>query len=600
MAQAQPKAPALKDECPCRLRWTNASNEPIAVDAAATGPRILAVGQTAGLCRPAGETTYLVDAGTWRYTAAAQCLVDETRTVIVRSPGGSLQVHNDTGEPQNFAVDNGTAASIAAGSAKIFGPLTVGRHALTARSQHSAQAWAGTAVIVAGRQMGVHLPKPKGKLKLVNPLAELTALLVDGRPFGQVGAHAEVWITAVGPGGHAVRWQGVDSGKIRDEVWLADDSSARRSGSLTLDVSNLTGEDIELPPELAHLGGVLPTKARTKWSLVRGDYRLHGTGRESGLDYWFDVRNVSAQQQKWRIKRPTAMLRVVNRGGETAVVLIHGANVATLRDKGVGVFRVPAGSLQLRAERMGRSEVQTAGVFLQPHDQALWTIAARDTHVVVKNEWPEVLDVRVDGRRAAQVAAGGDVRLPLKAGQHELQVWQHRLGWHETSQLQIKDGERLRAIFGPPSAAVALDNRAGTQAATLTTDGIQVQAPAGKRAVLPVPAGAVHLTTATVDGERSERSQLVAAPTQQFTLPPPARRQIQLTIIAAPDRGAVVQIDDGPARTLAAGEQWVVGQVQAREHLVIIQDGSRQVRAALKIDGRKAKVHVQLKRADAR
>ncbi len=589
-------APAVgSSACPARLRWINATGAAITLDVDGVGPRALTAGATAAVCKAAGLVGYLVQTADWQFRATVDAARGDERSIVVRAPGGTLTVHNRSAEPQAIRIDGAPPADLPAGQAKTFGPLAVGEHRVAAESQRSAGRWGAGVVIQAGRQTTAIVPAPAGKLKLRNPLEEPARVMVDGQPFGQVGPRAELWVVGVGPGGHAVRWQGEVSNKLVDETWLADDPAARRSGTIALAVRNRTGEDLQLPPELAHLSGVLPADATPTWALVRGDYRLHATGVDSGLEYWFDVRKDSAASLAWRIVRPTASLRVVNQSGERASLRIHGAQVAILQPGAQGQFKVPAGRLQLAATLTSRPQPQTAGVLLQAGQQGLWTIAARDTHIVVVNRWPEPLDVRLDGRRVALVAANADVRLPVRPGDHTVEVWQHRLGWREASRLQVRDGDHLRALFTPPGAAVALDNRHGGQAAALQVDGKGVRAAAGERATLPVAAGTVHAVTESADGER-EKSELAASPTQQLAVAPPPHRQVRVTVVGAADRAVSVQLDDGERRTLAAGQRWQAGALAADRHVVTVTDGERVVRKLVVLDGRRAAVELRIGR----
>ncbi len=580
-------------ECPARLRWTNATGGPLELDVESVGPRKVAAASTAAVCRPAGATGYLVRAAHWQYAGTLAAAAGDQRTVVLRTPGGTLTVHNRSAEAQAIRIDGAPPADLGPGQTKTFGPLPAGEHRVAAESLRSAQRWGGVVSVAPGRQAIAVVPAPRGKLKLRNPLDEPVRVLVDGQPFGQVEALGELWVVGVGPGGHAVRWQGERTSKIADETWLADDPAARRSGVIALAVRNRTGEDLQFPAELAHLGGVLPADATPTWSLVRGDYRLRATGVDSGLGYWFDVRADSPAAQAWRIERPTATLRVVNQAGQSAALRIHGAYVADIRHGTRATFRVPAGRLQLRATLKGRTEPQTAGAMLQAGEQGQWTIAASDTHIVVVNHWPEPLDVRLDGRRAALVAAGGDVRLPALPGDHHIEVFQHRLSWRESSRMAVRDGDRLRAEFRPPGAAIALDNRRGAGPATLEVDGKGVRAAAGERATLAVPAGTVHAQTEAADGNR-ERTDVAAAPTQQLAVEPPQRQQVSVTVVGATDRAVAVQLDDGETRKLSPGQRWVMGKVATDRHVITVTDGDRVVRKLVRFDGRRAAVELRI------
>lgn len=594
-------SPAAAAECACKLRWVNAGNSPLTVTVASQAPQKLPPKAAAEWCRKAGDSAdrtvgYVAAADGWQLAGTATCTTGETRTVSLQAPGGSVLVRNRTPEPQGISIDGGPPVLAQPGAEKLFGPLPAGLHRVVSRSRRSAWAWGRAVQVGAGGQVAVNLPRPSGTLKLHNPLAEPAQVLVDGAPFGLVAADAEIWLAGMGPGAHPVRWQGDTTGKFSEELYVADDPTARLSGLIRLRAINRTGEDLQLPAELANLGGKLKAKAQADWLLQRGDYRLHATGADSGLDYVFDVRKRSQADQKWTIARPTALLRVRNLAGEAAKISVHGADVAVLPHNSKALLRVPAGRLQLAARVASRAEPQRAGIFLRGHEQAQWTVAARETCAIVVNRWPEPLELRVDGRRAATLAAGGDIRVPLRPGKHTLQLRQWRTGWLETAELVLRDGDKQRAEFAPPSANVVLDNRHGSEPAGLWIDGQGKGAAAGKTAAMTTPAGTVHARTENADGSRERLIEAAVLPTQQFKALPPPRQTVDLFVVAAADRGAQVQVDDGPPRRLAAGEKWPVGPVSASDHVLTVQDNGRTVRALVRVDGNRGQLVVQLRR----
>jgi len=586
--------PSEASDCSRALRWVNATGGPITVDVDGVGPRVLAAGRSARTCAPGEVVRYRVSAGGWRYRAQVEVAPRVTRTIRVRPPGGTIAVHNRLTEGVAVEVDRGEAVEIGAGRTVVIGPFEPGERDVAVRALGRAWAFGATVKVGAGRVTDLRLPRPTGRVRVTNPFAETAELAVGGRAFGDVAARAEVWVAGLGPGRHPVRWRARSGATVLQEA-LAGDLSAPRPATMEVEVDNRTGEDLDLPAALAAIGTALPRRACATWTLARADVRLRATGRESGLDYWFDARAGAATPRRWVVARPTALLRVDNRAGEPARLQVAGVDSGSLPAGASIGLRVPAGRLHLRADLPGRTDPQRAGTFLAAGEHGRWTIAARETNVTIASSWPDPLEVRFDSRRLGPLAARGELRVPVAPGDHDIEVRQPRIGWAESASVMVRDGERRTIAFAPPGAAIRVDNRHGDGDVVIAVDGASAAtAAAGGSALIEADAGVRYAEVRSGDGSRRVTATVRAAPTEQVQVAAPPRARVALTITAlAP---CSIAIDGGAPRALAAGARWDVGEVDAGPHLVAVDQGGRHLRAQVDVDGARRAVRWVIRR----
>lgn len=580
--------------CEREVRWRNRTDTALGLAIDGLTPRKIASRQTARWCAPTAIVGYAVRGSGWQYRGQVVVAAGERHTVELTAPGSSIQVINRTAEPQGIALDGDALGDVLAGESKLFGPVAVGDRHLTAHSLRSAWVWGKHLRLEHGARVDVELPSPSGVLRLLNPLAEPAQVAVDGKPLGAVARQARLAAIGLGPGAHQVRWVGVDSGVVARQVVAADDALDRRSPTVEARVANRSGEALLLPAGLRDVGLHLPAHATATWHLPRGDYGVVATGVESGLPYKLEVLSNGPAQLSWTIRRPTALVRVINESGELVKVAVPALGPLPIPAGKSALLRVPAGRLALAAHQADRDQASKVSMFLRGGEEATWRVAARETALVVANGWSEPAQLLVDGRLVGLVAGRKDFRVPVSPGEHTAELLVTRIGWRETVRVLVRDGDRRTLRFEPPGAALHLDNRGGPAELALVLDGATAATAApGAQVSVSVPAGRVAVRVTGQDGARQRQER--ATPTQQVQAQAPPHAKVKVVVTSAADRVLQVGWDGAALRTLSAGEVWQVGMLERGDHLLSVIDRGRLARALVTVHGHHADMAIELR-----
>lgn len=588
-------APAASEGCEREVRWVNRTGQALGLQIEGLSSRRLQAGQVARWCAPASLVAYTARGDGWTYRAQVVVASGERRSVELAAPGATVQIINRTAEHQSLLFDGEAIGELAPGQSKVFGPLATGERQITARSLRSAWAWGKSVQLSRGQRLTVELPVPTGVLRLINPLAELAQLAIDGKPYGAVEAGARLAAVGVGPGAHKLRWVGVASGAVAWQVAAADDAQDRQSPEVEVRVANKTGEKVLLPEGLRNTAVELAAHATATWRLPRGDYGVVATGAQSGLSYKLDVLSRGPSQLSWTLKRPTATLQLVNASGDPVKVNVPALGPLAIPEGKTALLRVPAGRLALTAEQPHREEPLKMGLFLQGGEHATWRIAARETSLTAINHWAETLELWIDGRLVGHISPRKEFRVPLPPGAHELEIQVVRLGWREKASLSLRDGDRLSVQFDPPGGGLHLSNRQPADSLELFVDGQRAASVApGKQAAVAVTQGKWPVRVVGKDGRQAEQ-QVAVTPTQQVQLEPPAFAAVEVKLGNYTDRDLKIAIDGAPLRTLAAGAEWKIGALAAGDHLLAVVDQIRESRALIQVHGRKSTLELQIR-----
>lgn len=586
--------------CPRTLLLHNQHEADVVLEVGDSGPRWLGAGQTARHCAPTPTVQWTVRASmaaaAWQWRGHAVLAEGERRTVSIDAPMGYVTVTNHSGEPQRISVDGTVLGDVAAGRQLSVGPIPSGVRKVVAASQRRAAFWGTTLTVAAGRTASLSLPRPDALLELHNPFDEIAALEVDGQPLGAVAASARVDVAAMALGRHAVRWIGVDSGTERRQDVEAATGQGAQSAEVTIVVENLSGEAVEVPAVLHPWATTLAPGQKAQWRLPRGEYGVRFVGGQSGLVYRFDVLRKGPERLTWNLKRPTAVLRLVNRSSERVEVDVPVLGPLPIPAGRRAVLRVPAGRMALVARAAGRAEPYKAGLMLQGGDEATWEIRARATYTVCVNRWHEPIDLYVDGLLARRVAAGGELRVPLVEGSHTLEARVPRLGWGERVTLQVRDGDALQTVWMPPDAAMRIDNSDGGEPLQLWAGGVRMATVEPATVSVAPIASARH--TVTVEGVRSGRRLAVEpllAPAQTTDLPHLPWASVRV-MLRATDGPLQVRLDGGEAVTVDASGT-ALGTVTPGRHVLRLLQGGRDWRVAFTVDGQQAEVGLTLRRS---
>ncbi len=594
MAQAAAPQPV----CSRTLLLHNRHTDAVVLDIGGSGPRRLAAQATARFCAASPEVAWTVRqslaASAWQWRGQAVLAEGERRMVEIDAPAASLNVRNYSGEPQRLAVDGTVLADVAAGQSVTLGPLPAGLRRVVASSQRRAAFWGASVSLTAGQTAALSLPRPSAVLELRNPLTEEAALDVDGLPFGRVAAAGQGWVVGQTEGRHVVRWVGVRSGAVQTQ-----EAEAGRGGQLpevTVAVVNQSGERLQLPDGLRHWGTSLSAGERASWRLPRGDFGVDLQGEQSGLRYHLDVRRSSPAELSWTVRRPTALLRLVNRSSDRVEVDVPILGPLPIAPGKRAVLRVPAGRLALQARAEGRAQPYRTGLMLQGGEQATWEIRAHATYTVAVNRWNEPIELWVDGLRTARIAAGQEMRIPLVAGAHHLEARVARLGWSERVTLQVRDGDTWRTLWTPPTSAVRLDNRLGPEALELWSEGVHLATAETATVVVDVlPAGRPPLRLRGAQSGQQRAVQVDLEPAQTAELPQLPWAAVQL-IVRTVEPSLQVQLDGGVVQAVTTGELVLAGVAPGR-HVLRLVDAGRVVWAAVDVDGRRPQTVIELRRS---
>lgn len=580
--------------CEREIRWRNRTSIELSLHVAGLTPRKIASRQVARWCAPSAVVGYAVRGGQWLYRGQVVVAAGERHQVELTAPGASIQVLNRTAEAQTIALDGDPLGEVLAGESKVFGPVAVGDRHLTAHSLRSSWVWGKHLRLADGRRMQVELPSPTGVLRLLNPLAEAAQVAVDGKPFGAVAQGARLAAIGLGPGAHQIRWVGVDSGAVARQVAVADDALDRRSPTVEVRVANRTGEIVQLPEGLRDIGVHLADHATATWHLPRGDYGVVATGLTSGLPYKLDVLTTGPAQLTWTLRRPTALLRLLNQSGDAVKVEVPDLGPLPIPAGKSALLRVPAGRLALAAHQPHRDEPMKIAIFLRGGEEAAWRIAARETALVAANGWSEPAQLLIDGRLVGIVAARKDFRVPLSPGAYTAELLIARIGWRESVRVTVRDGDRRTVSFEPPGAALHLDNRQGAGDVELLLDGEPAgKAAAGAQIAVAVPAGRVAVRVKGPGGVQQRQERMT--PTQQVQAEVPPHQQVKVIVTSKADRDLQLAWDGAALRTVAAGETWPAGDLSRGDHVLTVVDRGRQARALVAVHGRKPTLAIELR-----
>lgn len=586
--------------CERELVLRNTAARPLAIELPGTTPRALQAGKSARWCSDRPEVAWSARAASWLYRGVTPLAMGERRVVELAAPGATLVVVNRTGELQSISIDGSAIGKVDPGKSMTIGPIAAGAREVAARSLRSATAWGTLVSLRPGATARLLLPEAKGAVRLQNPLDETANLSVDGHLHGAVDPGQKLSVVGVPPGGHEVRWVGRVSGKSVSELVMADDPGDERSPTVKVALTNKTGEDLDVPTGLRDFGAVVAAKAKLTWRLPRGEYGVTLTGAKSGLPYRLDIHKKGPAELIWAITRPVATLRLDNRSGEPLEVDVPVLGPLPMAAGAKALLRVPAGRLALAARWKDKPKPLELKVFLRSHEEATWSIAARQTWVIAKSGWPQPVELYLDGARTGTIKPNADFRVPLGSGRHRIEARVAQLGWRETAVLDIRDGDQRQIRFAPPTGAAHIDND-GAEVVEFWVDRVQAAvAQPGRSTMTAVGPGQVHGEIRRAGAVEGQRRDLLITATQQVQVPLPAAQSVAVEIAALVSQPLSVSLDGGDPVRLKAREVYKAGPLSPGEHLLRIlqpgrSDASADVRARLVLDGSRAQVRVELR-----
>lgn len=588
------------DACPHRVVFHNRSSSGLQLRIGAELQRHLAKGITARLCTRAPRMRWQVTAPSgWQIGGDVDVRDLTVRDVVINDPDATLRVLNRSGEDQRLTLDGREVGTVKAGEDHDFGAIAPGDHQLLARGTHS-NGWIPSQFFAkVGRTVRVDLRPPNTVADVYNTGADDAALRIDGFDYGELAAGASLRVVGLCGGRHEAVLIGKQTGEVQRTVLRVARAGERHRPSppTQLTLVNAAGEVLDVPAGLARYAAQLDAGTQTRWTLPAGlTFGVTLTGRDSGLTYHFDVRGRDGGARTWRITRPKAMLRLVNRTGQEVAVLVPGHRVAHMDAGATATLRVPAGRALLVAH-LGQDQHQLrTGLVLKPGADATWQIRSQETAVTVVNGYAETVQVVLDGAQPVEVKSQGDLRLDVQPGRHHLDVRARISHTEAAASFQIADGQLRKAYFDPPDGALRVDNGVGDAPVVLLARGKQLaEVPKGQAVAVDVLPGRL---TAEVRDARSGRAQSWTgsiAPTEQVDLDPPPRAAVDLALENGGQRDLRVQLDAGEAHPIAAGQTWQIAGVAPGTHVLTMEVGGQVLRRRIDVDAQRALVRVRLR-----
>lgn len=597
---AEPTPATAPANCPHRLVFHNPLREAVELTVEGHGPRRLDPGVRAGTCTEQDFLAWAVSTPSWRYGGKVDLRGQVRHTIEVVAPGATLTIVNQTGDRQRIRVDGRFVGTVEVGDTAAFSALAAGPVQVLAEAARSSERQGAQVVLAAGQGSRLVLGPPSTVARVRNPLDEQVVLYVDGLSWGELGPRGRVDLLGLVAGPHTVRVQGRDSGKTE---LIAVHSGPRTqdevvSLEIAVEVSNTTGEPLEVPPALQRPETVLPPGTSLLWRVPRQDFGIDLVGAASGLRYHLDVRATSPAVLPWKIERPHATLQLLNRAGETMVVQVGDIARVRLASGSEQDVRVPAGRIKVTATSEDGARQMETGLFLEPYREATWQLQARETSVVVVSSWREPLDLRVDGTATGRLAPEGDMRVPLSPGRHELTARAIWSGVTETVTVDVRDGDRRKVTLQPPSGAIRVDHRHGTGDLEIHALGRTLgTVPAGQVVSLPILAGRWSLELRELATGRSQRWEGTVPPAGQAVLPPLPRKTAALVIRNLTQDPVGVALDDQPLQDLefVTTAPHLLGEVATGPHVLKILRKGQEYRRRIVVRGDRATTVIELR-----
>ena len=600
LPQAVTETQDQDDACPHRVVFRNHSSAGLHLRIGAELERHLAKGVTARLCTRAPRMRWQATAPSgWQIGGDVDVRDLTVREVVISDPDATLRVVNRSGEDQRLTLDGREVGTVKGGEDHDFGAIGPGDHQLLARGGHSNGWLASQFVAKVGRTVRVDLRPPDTVTDVYNTSADDAALRIDGFDYGQLVAGASVRVVGLCGGRHEALLIGKQTGDVQRSVLRVARAGERPKPSppLQLTLVNAADEVLDVPAGLANFAAELAVGTQTRWTLPAGlTFGITLTGRDSGLAYHFDVRARDGAERVWRIVRPKAMLRLVNRTGQGVAVLLPGRRVAHLDRGATATLRVPAGRALLVAHLGEDSHQLRTGLVLKPGADATWQIRSQETAVTVVNGYAETVQVALDGAQPVEVKSQGDLRLDVLPGRHHLDVRARVSHTEAAATFQIADGQLRKAYFDPPDGALRVDNGLGDAPVLLLARGKQLgEVAKGQAVAVDVLPGRLTAEVRDTESGRSQSWTGSIAPTEQIDLDPPPRAAVDLALENGGKRELRVQVDAGEAHPIAAGQTWQIAGVAPGTHVLSVEVAGQLLRRRIDVDAHRALVRVRLR-----
>jgi len=343
-----------------------------------------------------------------------------------------LEVHNARREPVTLSLDELSLGRVAPGMVVRFPALAPGRVTLLARDRQGRVVAEQRLLLRSGLLQRWEILTRAGALELYNPSPSPVALQLDGVALGRWAGGERRRVAEVAPGLHRLRGERpfapaqevtvrVGEGEVVTWAVPLDPPAILRvlsAGPAPLELFAdgralarlLPGRPLrlELPPGPVALSAVAPDRLvvdRTRRTLRAG------------------------QEERWQITqgpppvaaRPARLL-LVNEASESLQLELDGRAVGLL-GRGQTLERtLPAGRVRLVGQGQESGARYALELTLRPGAVQRASFATRQAELLLLERGGTTLELRVDGRPAGVLTAGGQRRLLLPLGRHRLEA----------------------------------------------------------------------------------------------------------------------------------------------------------------------------------
>jgi|GEM_PF-2411482 len=497
-------------------------------------------------------------------------------------PLGDLAVDNQLTRDVQIWVDGESLGLVLAGSKRVIRDVVSGVRSFRAADRGQKSVFTKDLDVKANGQASWLLKAPEAVLRVINDTEEAVWVTADDRDLGRIAPGMRLSVKDLGVGKHFLLATGETSKHRYQKVMeLTSDFPAvwgLSSGSATLVVVNLTGEDITAVPT----GNLVPSSARTLSIPAGAQYRvddvvpsvvgINAVTAKTNTLHKMEVELRPGQVFRWEILPASSGVRVVNRTTEELTLYVGKTKVGQLRPGASrSMTALPKGATTLEAYSKHKHRYQLS-LPPAPRQPVSWTIRAATGGIAVVNERSEPLSVYVDARRVGTVAAKGTVNFSgIPIGKRLVEASGQKTKTSLKARTEVSRGGIAEVRFKDPRAMLTVVNRSGER---LEAKGLLAsQRPMVEkdgRVHFNLPAGRRELVFMGRDSGLAYRklADFVEEAKVVWTIDKPMG---SLVIQNALEETVAISVDGVPKGTILKGTNLALGPMPAVRHRIVAE-----------------------------
>jgi hypothetical protein len=502
------------------------------------------------------------------------------------SPGGRIEVSNQTGEPVELFVNGSRLASIDRNRSRFIDRLPLGSVTFEAVGSVSGHRFSRDISLERDRATGWRIDPhpeqarmldaiPKGRLTVVNRTSEPIRPFIDGIALEMVYPGAQVVVADLDQGSRVVRAVGVRTAfEQTSEVAINADSSvsflveeprpAIRLVNTTFFPILVSLEDLterRLDPGMA---AVLPMSASGPMAVYARDLQ--------GREVWSGTaERVPGQVTDVRIEPPRSTIAVLSELDQSVSIVADGRLLGRCDAGGAAEFQgMPSGPVRLEAVAEGGRTIGRTRMNVIAGRKSLWVLKegsslASDENrgsILVRNLTREDLRIEIDGADRGRVSAEGRREIPdLSVGLRSARAVGTRSGYKFQSDIEITGGGRTEWRVAPWSATLSLRNERDEEVRVLAGRAQMAMIAPSETFDLVLPAGAHMIESVGVKtlSITTHRVELPASTVTRLALPRPFA---SIRVVGAGATHLEVLVDDRIVGVVPPGEPVVFDGIE--------------------------------------